>query len=42
MNIDCTSANCPCGALICLYQEHLGRSLDIAELKDVLKNAFDW
>lgn len=42
MNIDCTAAHCQCGALIRLYKEDLGRSLDAAELKDMLKSAFDW
>eukprot|EP01035_Chromulina_nebulosa_P029322 gene29322-38850_t len=41
MNIDCTAAHCQCGALIRLYKEDLGRSLDAAELKDMLKSAFD-
>ena len=40
--MDCTAAHCPCGALIRLYKEDLGRSLDAAELKDMLKSAFDW
>jgi hypothetical protein len=42
MNIDCTAAHCQCGALIRLYKEDLGRSLDTTELKDMLESAFDW